>query len=287
MSVNEFKVATAGEGPYGVAVRGAEVWTTLVHAGVIARLTDGQVERFDLDAADCRPSVLVAGPDDAIWFTRSGDNRIGRIASDGTQSTVEVPGGSPYGICVGPDQALWFTVMTADTIGRVGIDGAVTEFPIGTTAAFPAMITASADALWFTLNAGNAIGRMFLDGTVTTFPLPTEAAGPVGISAGANAIWFAEILAGQIGRIDEHGTITEFPLPDRISKPHAVAATPDGGCWATLWASGDLISLAADGSVVETIALGDGSEPHGLAIADDESVWVALETGSLAQTRQR
>jgi virginiamycin B lyase len=44
-----------------------EVWTTLVHAGQVARLSrNGMVERFDLDSPNCRPSVIVPGPDGAM-----------------------------------------------------------------------------------------------------------------------------------------------------------------------------------------------------------------------------
>jgi virginiamycin B lyase len=37
-------LGSPGEGPYGVTLRGAEVWTTLVHAGAVARLADGTVD---------------------------------------------------------------------------------------------------------------------------------------------------------------------------------------------------------------------------------------------------
>ncbi len=303
MSVTEFTVAGPDEGPYGVAVVKGEVWTTLVHAGVVAQLSG---ERFDLEAAGSRPSVVTGGPDGSIWFTRNGDDRIGRIGPDVTDpvagksgaiagrpgavagesgavglSSIAVPGGgAPYGICIGPDGALWFTLMTADRIGRITTDGEVSTYEIGTTGAFPAMITA-ADELWFTLNQGNAIGRMTTTGDVTTYPLPTEAAGPVGISAGADAVWFVEILADQVGRITPDGKIEEFPLPAG-SKPHAVVATDDGGCWITLWGAAALARLDAAGNLIAQIDLGAGSEPHGLALDADGSVWVALEKGSVA-----
>jgi virginiamycin B lyase len=272
LSVTEHSVAGPNEGPYGVAVVNGEVWTTLVHAGVVARLSG---ERIDLEAADSRPSVIVPGPDGAVWFTRSGDHRIG--SSSG--ASFEVPG-SPYGICAGPDDALWFTLMDTDQLGRITVDGDVTTYPIGTTGAFPAMITAAGD-LWFTLNRGNAIGRMSTAGSMTTYPLPTDEAGPVGISAGADAVWFVEILADQAGRITPDGKIEEFALPAG-SKPHAVATTDDGGCWITLWGAAALARLDAAGNLIEQIGLGQGSEPHGLAVDADGSVWVALEKGSVA-----
>ncbi|MFF0339305.1 virginiamycin B lyase [Kribbella sp. NPDC004875] len=267
-------------GPYGVAVAGGEVWTTLVHTGRVATAA-GRV--IDLDAPGSRPSVIVEGPDQAVWFTRNGDDRIGRIGYDGALSAVEIAG-APYGLCVGPDGALWCTLMNADAIGRVSVDGEVRTYPIGTTGAFPAMITTFGGDLWFTLNQANAIGRMTVDGAVTTHPLPTSVAGPVGISAGPDAVWFTELLADRVGRITADGTIEEFTLPEG-SKPHAVAATTEGGCWLTLWAAASLVHVDARGNVTSEHPLGEGSEPHGLSLAEDNAVWVALETGSLARVQ--
>jgi virginiamycin B lyase len=78
----------------------------------------------------------------------------------------------------------------------------------------------------------------------------------VGISAGRDWVWFVEILAGQVGRIDADGKIEEFLLPDRSAKP--------------------------SGAVVDQVAFGKGTEPHGLTVTPDGNLWVALETGALA-----
>lgn len=276
MSVEEYAVDGA---PYGVVAAGGEVWTTLVHTGRVATVS-GRV--FDLGAPESRPSVIVDGPDAAVWFTRNGDDRVGRIGYDGAVSAVEVAG-APYGLCVGPDGALWCTTMSNDSINRITVDGDVTTYPIGTTGAFPGMITSFAGDLWFTLNQANAIGRMTVTGEVTTCPLPSAAAGPVGISAGPGGVWFTEILAGQAGRITVDGEIEEFALPSD-SKPHAAVATPDG-CWITLWAASTLIHIDAKGNITEEFPLGAGAEPHGLSV--DGSVWVALEKGSVAHIQPR
>jgi virginiamycin B lyase len=90
-----------------------------------------------------------------------------------------------------------------------------------------------------------AIARITPDGAAATYPLPTADAAPVGIDAGREVVWFAEIGAGQIGRICPDGRIEEFSLPDRSCRPHAVAATADGGCWATLWAASSVSGSTA------------------------------------------
>jgi virginiamycin B lyase len=148
----------------------------------------------------------------------------------------------------------------------------------------PSMICAGPDGrMWVTLNQANAVCAITLDGKPTIYPLPTPDAAPVGICASQYGVWFAEIGAGRIGRISPDGAITEFPLPDRSSRPHAVAATRDGGCWATLWASSSAIRLDQQGRIINEAHFTACSEPHGLAIAADNAVWVALEVGSLVR----
>jgi virginiamycin B lyase len=61
-----------------------------------------------------------------------------------------------------------------------------------------------------------------------------------------------------------------------------VVATPDGGCWTTLWGAAAVARLDANGNIVDQHALGEGSEPHGLTVDTDGSVWVALEKGTIA-----
>lgn len=190
------------------------VWITMVHAGQIARLKPGSDPAlYQLEPASCRPSQLIAGPDDAVWFTRSEDDRIGRITADAPDSSFAIDRGSaPFGITVGPDDGIWFTAMGADRIGRITPGGEVRWLDLPTEGAMASMIVAGPDGqLWVTLNQANAIAQVNIEhAQATIHPLPTPKAGPVGIAATADAVWFVEILAGQIGRIDPLGNLREF-----------------------------------------------------------------------------
>ena len=160
-------------------------------------------------------------------------------------------------------------------IGRITVDGDVTE--VAAVGGTPSMITAGPDgALWFTLNGANAIGRLEPSGRVTLRELPTRNAGPVGITATHDdTVWFTAILADKIGRIPMDDAIQELDLP---GKPHAVVADPTGGVWVSLWGTDQVARVSADGEVT-TIDLPAGSEPHGMAVARDGALWVALEAG--------
>jgi len=116
------------------------------------------------------PWGIVAGPDDAMWFTESSENRIGRIAPDGTITEFKLrKGPGPTAITVGPDKALWFTKHA--WIGRISLTGKVSYFsiPPGVDLRAPYAITSGPDkALWWTsCHENGAIGRITTNGRVS------------------------------------------------------------------------------------------------------------------------
>jgi virginiamycin B lyase len=280
-------VGEPGAGPYAVAVDDAGVaWITLVHSGQVARLAPGsRPELHDLGNPTARPSLLALAPDGAVWVTRGGDDRIDRVDGDGTRRSFPV-GNGPYGIALGADGGVWFTAIGADAIGRLDQDGSVRLMPLVGDSGMPAMITAGPDgAMWFTLNRGAALGRVDTAGEITLHPLPDPECGPVGIASDGRALWFAEIGAGRVGRLVPGEPLQEFDLPERAARPHAVAPDGAGGCWVTLWAASALAHLDERGTVTAMHALGEGVEPHGVAVAPNGEVLVALESGEIATLR--
>src|SRR4051812_44561153 len=64
-------------------------------AGITTFTGSGQVSH---------PDGIVAGPDGALWFTEASDNRIGRIATNGTvQFFSDATISQPRDITLGPD----------------------------------------------------------------------------------------------------------------------------------------------------------------------------------------
>ena len=209
------------------------MWVTLVHSGAIAR---GRPTAAVVDVYRGRrgrkPSIIAAGPDGALWFTRAGDDRIGRITTDGELECVR----TAQRQCTvrhrrGPDGALWFTAMT---IGRRSAGSA-------STARSPTMAAPGGDAV-------DDHHRARRRAVVHAERRPTRSAGssPSGnltIRArcrprGAGPVrhrgartttrcWFTAILADKIGRIPTDDAIQELDLP---GKPHAVVAEPRRAC---------------------------------------------------------
>ena len=261
-------VLPTGWKPYSLAAAaGGALWMTLVEPGGLARL-----DTLELHPTAGRPMQAAAALGE-LWYTTDADT-LGRVHPP---LTVDLPAGSaPYGVDIGLDGSVWFTAPGRDRLGRRAPDGTVTyvDLPEGS---YAAMLAVTADgAVWAALNRAGALARW--DGELRIIPAPTA---PVGVAADGDGVWFADIAGGAVGFADPSGAVRRFAFDEAGGvpcRPHAVAADPDGGCWATLWGSGELARVSPDGAIERTAL--PGSEPHGLIVADGE-VWVAMESGSL------
>jgi len=290
-SIVVHEVADAASGTYSVACTGdGAVWVSMVHAGAVVRLAPGTREALRLELGDgAQPSQVAAAGHDSVWITDTARDQVLLVGPEGVVRSFAAPtaGVQPFGIAAVHDGSAWFTGMGNDSLGRIGILGEVTEFAAGTSDGLVSMIAASGDSLWFTANRANAIGYVRGgDSAPVLMTLPTPDAGPVGITVGdGGAAWVCEILAGAIGRVDRRGSVTEYALPDRTAKPHAIVADPaGGGCWFTLWGSDQLGRIGLDGVFAEPfidLTPSGHTEPHGLAVDRDGTVWVAMESGAV------
>jgi virginiamycin B lyase len=228
------------------------------------------------------PKGLVAGPDNAIWFTEFGANKIGRVTATGVFAEYALPAASsgPYQIANGSDGALWFTEYENSThqIGRITTAGAITEFTIpassGVTPQALGLAAGSDGALWVTCPNTSQIARITTSGQVTTYALPASYS-PGAIAPGPDgALWFLEnATASAIGRITTAGVITQFPLPaSSAGTLTALTAGPDGAVW--------FIDSAAQGVTLGRIT-GTGAMTFfpapgafsGLAAGPDGALW--------------
>jgi streptogramin lyase len=234
---------------------------------------------FPLPTAGSAPFGITTGPDGALWFTESGTNKIGRIATTGAITEFQLSPGlnaSPVGITAGPDGALWFA--NSSGIGRITTAGAITQF--ASSMGSPQGITVGPDgALWYTKpNANNIIGRITTAGIVTEFMTPTAAAEPVGITAGSDgALWFTEYAANKIGRITIAGAITEFSIATaNNSAPYAITSGPDGALWYTGARDNTIGRVTTTGAFqifnIPSVAASVPG-PQGITVGPDGAIW--------------
>jgi virginiamycin B lyase len=275
-------VLPPGWAPYAVTGDAdGTLWITVLDPPGLARMSpDGEFEHEALPPDGGRPMLLTVAPDGALWCTRA-DDRLSRRDASGGHTVIDLEiGSAPYGIAAAADGDVWFTAPGRNRIGRVTAAGTVTTVDLPVADARAAMLTIDADGRpWAALNAVGALACV-RDGTVRLVDLPggRAPAAPVGIAASPAGVWYADIAGGYVGRVDPSGSVERIGFDDAACRPHAVAADADGGCWVTLWGSGQVARVAADGAV--TLRDLPGREPHGLWV-DGSRVWVAMESGSL------
>jgi streptogramin lyase len=229
--------------------------------------------------------LLVAGPDDAIWFTNLTNNSIDRMSTAGTRlSQFVIPTANSFSqsLAVGSDGNVWFAEQTPAKIGRVTPSGTMAEFTLA-MGSNPFLIAAGPDgALWFTETNANKIGRITTGGSVTEFNIPTAAAGASGITAGPDRnIWFVEQSVGKIGRLSlPGGTITEFTIPTTTGAPLGIVGGPDGNLWFTEVAGNKIGRITTGGSVAEFTIPTAGSGPVIITTGPDGALWFTEQTAN-------
>jgi virginiamycin B lyase len=236
------------------------------YAGYVAAIgritTSGEIHEYPLPGNAARPLSIVAGPDEALWFTENSASSIGRLTTGGRFSQFTIPmqafapstSPAPVDITIGPDGSLWFTDASTNAIGRITTDGVVKEYPAPTSASgLEAIFNGPDGALWFTENAAARIGRITTEGQITEYPVPSGSR-PLDITAGPDgALWFTEsspsqFAGDQIGRITPRGSITELALPEQDAlSPTYIVTGPDRALWFTDYGASSIGHISIEG----------------------------------------
>jgi streptogramin lyase len=146
----------AGTEPRGIAAAAGALWVIEGNnTPKIAKVTtSGTVAAEYALPQESGPSEIVSGPpgENALWFTESRANRIGRITTTGEITEYQLPAGShPFGIAAGPEGDMWFTDMESAKIGKITPAGVIAEsaVPSGIEPGGIAAGPSSEKALWF------------------------------------------------------------------------------------------------------------------------------------------
>jgi streptogramin lyase len=243
----------------------------------------GRTKLFPDTFGDATPDGIVTGPDDALWFTDTGNDVIGRITTRG-KYTLQMPAGAELsdGITVGPDGNLWFTLeQSYGGIGRITPAGVVTLFadPGGS---FPQGITSGPDnALWFAESNGT-VGRMTLDGKVKHFTVAASNAGLEGIVTGPDGnLWVTHFLtqgsrfSDAVIRLTPKGKFTTFQIGSSSSPvgPDEICVGPDDALWFTEQAANAIGRITIKGSYTAYPTNYEYVDPSGIAAGPDGNLW--------------
>lgn len=249
------------------------IWFTkgygLLNIGRIS--TSGTVTEFPSGMAH-NTGIVALG--DYVWYASSYYSKLGKMAMDGTKTTVDIPGAA-YQLTVGPDKNIWAALTSRNSIVRVNVKtNETTEYVIPTAASRPYAITSGPDGnIWFTM-LEHRIGKLEISsGTITEYELPTAGSGPRSIIAGADGnLYYTGFLVSKIGMITTEGVVTEFT---GANAPFDIVSGPDGNVWFTATGNGGRVGkLTVDNSTaitVTTVSDGPGQVGDSVAIASGKS----------------
>jgi virginiamycin B lyase len=226
----------AGSGPHGLGFdQSGLLWVTLeFHGRVVAYSPSGRKVRdvdVNLPCPSC-PEPIATHPHGlglardgrTVWFTGKATGTVGRIASDGSLATWQLPtmGSLPIYIRSGPDPArggtretMWVTELTGNRIAAVSVEAGAPGASGG---------------------AGAPGARRLPRADIREYVIPTANSRPIAIEEGPDGrMWFSEEAGGRIGRIEPDGQVAEFLLPTPAGKPlyllAALAFDKDGNLW--------------------------------------------------------
>jgi streptogramin lyase len=188
--------------------------------------TSGPVRPWD--AGPPWNPAAVEGPDGALYVGQSGLATIGRIARDGTTSTIALPGaGYLPSLVLGPGGAVWFKTSGPDVMGFVDANGEVTTFAGPDFEGASAMALGPDDRMWFTVPGFGRISSVSPDGDVRSYPV---GGAPRAITRGADgAMWFSG--RDSIVRITPSGDRTTFASGTSWTGTDILVTGGDGNLW--------------------------------------------------------
>jgi RHS repeat-associated protein len=292
---------------------------------------------------------VAVGPDGSLYIADTGNNRIRKVAPDGSITTVAGNGGRsyggdggpataaslniPYGVAVGPDGSLYIADTGNNRIRKVAPDGSITtvagkgDYSYGgdggpATAAslsFPGGVAVGPDgSLYIADTYNDRIRKVAPDGSITTVAGkgddsyggdggPATAASlslPYGVAVDPDgSLYIADTGNSRIRKVAPDGSITTVAgkggdsyggdggpaTAASLSFPEGVAVGPDGSLYIADTYNDRIRKVAPDGSITTVAGKGDYSYggdggpataaslslPYGVAVGPDGSLYIA------------
>ncbi len=264
---------------------------TFVAVFAVAAVPDLSVhiKEFDVPTAHARPHDPAVGPDDSLWVTEQGANKLGELdpaTGNWREYPLKTPESGPHGLVADREGDIWFTAIAKGYIGKLDPKtGNIAEYrPSGGQQIDPhTPVFDQNGILWFTNEESSLIGRLDpKTGEMKLVATPTPHAVPYGIVVTSQGIpFFCEFHTNKLASIDPQSmTIHEYRLPEQNARPRRLAVAPDRTIYFSDYAQGKLGHFdPATGKAEEWPSPGGAnSEPYGIAVTSDGMVWY-VETG--------
>jgi virginiamycin B lyase len=167
-TVTEAPLPTANANPLGITLLGGNVnnaYFTEHDASKIGiyNAVANTVTEVPTLTANAGPTMIVQGPDGALWFTENNAAQLGRLSTSGTITEYPLaPAKSATALVVGLDNNFYFADPVQNKFGQFNpLTLKVTEFNIPAQNATPGNMTIGSDSLiYMTEQGANKIGQI-------------------------------------------------------------------------------------------------------------------------------
>ncbi|HEX5853552.1 MAG TPA: hypothetical protein VFY36_10715, partial [Solirubrobacteraceae bacterium] len=271
---------------------GAAEWVPTLQEGTVASQTVSYtyqtaeaLDEYPLTPAGSAPSGITLGPDGNVWFSDSGDGRVGKVTPSGGITEYPTGFGSwVTSVAKGADGNIWFTSAASFKVGKITPTGTVTEYAIPGSGNPNGMTAGTDGKLWFT--TGTRIVKVSTSGGFTEYTLPAETEARR-ITAGPDGnMWFTNSYCGfhfpgkcSVDKITTSGVVTEYPLTE--NSPLGITAGPDGNLWFVgSYNTKSKVGKVTTSGVITEYPIAASSSPHGIAAGADGNMWFTESTGN-------
>jgi virginiamycin B lyase len=218
-----------------------------------------------------------------VWFVGQEGNYVGRINTDGSIQRFEVdPGTNPHNLVVNAKGEVWFTGNRNNRLVKMDPEtGKITTHMIPDPAVRDphTMMFDQKGNAWFTAQQSAFVGHFTAaTGEFKLFKMD-QGSRPYGLVIDKSGRpWFDLFGTNKIGTIDPATMeFKAYVLPNERSRPRRIEVTTDGIVWYGDYSRGYLGRLdPATGKTEEWLLPGGaGSLPYGMAVDDQDRIWVA------------
>lgn len=246
------------------------------------------IKEWDVPTANSRPHDPAVAPDGSLWYTGQRANKLGRLdprTGQFKEYPLRTPDSGPHGLVADREGNIWFTAISKGYVGKLDPDtGDIREYraPSGREIDPHTPVFDQQGILWFTNEESNVIGRLDpKSGAMKLIAVPTPHAVPYGIVVNSKGVpFFCEFGINNLASIDPKTmAVTEYQLPQG-ARPRRLALAADDSIYYSDYARGYLGHFTPATRKVEEWRSphGSGSEPYGIAISAEGTVWYS-ETG--------
>ncbi|WP_170285579.1 NHL repeat-containing protein [Microbacterium rhizomatis] len=235
-------------------------------AGVVA--IGGVLSTGDLASADTLTQYT--------YIADSGNDRVLKVAPDGTQTTVGSDLVYPYGVAVDGSGIVYIADPGSDRVLRIGADG--TQTSVGSDLYLPFGVAVDGSGNVYIADSGNSrVLKVAPSGMQTTVGTDLNLPAGVAVDRSGN-VYIADTGKHQVYKVAPNGTQTSVGSTENVAYPSGVAVDGSGNVFITDLDKTDVLKVAPSGTEA---TIGSGlREPWGVAVDESGAISVAVPDSS-------